>query len=608
MALTRTRSVHPRLGIYFGIYVSAFVTLSLLTLIFEGLGTSVTYLKSLMLLGPILLYAAIGIASHTSDTFDYFASGRRVPAFYMGLGLATTALGGTGLLGLTGAFFLIGFDALCLVIGGLAGFVFMAVLLAPFFRKFGAFTVPSYLGRRFDSRGLRVVSALLLAVPAVLILAAELKTGAYAVQYLSTATSNALTATLLALVLVVTLIPGGMRSLSWSSSAQSLASLVALVVPVSVAGVMLTNFPVGQLSHGPVVRQLGRLEGAAGLPIVLPPPLAFDFPHQGLQPIAKRFADSMGAVGSLSFTLMTLTTLCGIAAAPWLLSRVAATPGVYVARKSLGWATVLFGLLMLTLASVAVFYRAYVFQMFSGAQPGLPPEWMKTLIASGLVATDIQDGPVKLLGLSFSRDGVLFGLPVAGGMPAAVTYLIAAGVLAACLAAAGSALIALANSISEDLVTGLSLEPKSDSVRLGLARAGIVAAALLGAAVATAVPADPFDLLLWALALTGSTAFPVLVLSIWWSRLNPFGALIGMVTGFGAAALAIYAGRMGMIDIHPALAGVFGLPVGAVSAVAVTAVTPSPGKQLAEFVRDIRVPGGEIIYDRELRLAQRKKT
>ncbi len=608
MSLMRLRAVHPRLGLYYGIFTSAFVALAVLTLIFEGLGTPDTYLRALMLFGPILLYGAIGVASYTNDTFDYFASGRRVPAFYMGLGLATTALGGTGLLGLTGAFFLIGFDALCLVIGGLAGFVFMAVLLAPFFRKFGAFTVPSYLGRRFDSRALRIVAAVLLGIPAILILAAELKTGGYAVQYLSNSLSKEAASMLLAAVVLATLIAGGMRSLSWSNSAQGLASLIALIVPVSVAGVMLTNFPLAQLSHGPVVRALGRAEAASGIPIVLPPALAFDFPVMGLQPIAKRFADTMGSIGSLSFMLITLTTLAGIAAAPWLLNRVAATPGVYVARKSLGWATVLFGVLMLTLASVGVFLRSYVFQIFSGPSAGVAPEWINSLISIGNVTTDVQDGPLKVLGLNFDRDGVLFDLPVAASMPAAAIYLVAAGVVAACLAAAGSALLSLANSLAEDIATGLSFEPRSDSVRLGLARGGIALAALTGGAVASLIDTDPFDLLLWALALTGSTAFPVLVLSIWWKRLNLFGAVAGMVTGFGAAAIAIYAGRMGMLDLNPALAGVFGLPAGAVSAIAVAYVTPAPSKLLAEFVRDIRVPGGEIIYDRELRLAKRKKT
>nr|HML44700.1 sodium:solute symporter [Hyphomicrobium zavarzinii] len=135
----RTGYVNPRLGTYFGIFMSAFVALTLLVLILEGLGVSDSTLRLAMFLGPIAFYAIIGLAAYSSEPIDYFAAGRRVPAFYTGLVLAQTALGATGLVALTGAFFLIGFDALCIVIGGLAGFVVMAVLLAPFFRKFGAF-------------------------------------------------------------------------------------------------------------------------------------------------------------------------------------------------------------------------------------------------------------------------------------------------------------------------------------------------------------------------------------------------------------------------------------------------------------------------------------
>ena len=182
--LHRTGYVNPRLGTYFGIFIAAFAAIGLLALIFEGLGVPTDTLRLAMLFGPLVLYMAIGAAAFTSEPLDYFASGRRVPAFYTGLVLAQTAMGATGLIAVTGAFFLIGFDALCLVIGGLAGFVVMAVLLAPFFRKFGAFTVPSYLGRRFDSRMLRLTAAALLALPMLLMLSAELSMGAYAASWL----------------------------------------------------------------------------------------------------------------------------------------------------------------------------------------------------------------------------------------------------------------------------------------------------------------------------------------------------------------------------------------------------------------------------------------
>lgn len=608
MAVTRGRVAHPRLDTYFGIFISAFVALGVLNLIFEGLGASDSFLRGVMLAGPVALYIAIGLGTPTSDPLDYFACGRRVPAFYTGLGLATAALGGTGLVCITGAFFLIGFDAVCLVIGGLAGFVFMSVLLAPFIRKFGAFTVPSYLGRRFDSLALRLISAILLAVPAALLLAAELKTGAYAIHFMQRDFSPYVVIPMLSVILLIVLISGGMRSLSWSSSAQGIASLIAILVPVTIVAVMVTNLPIPQLSHGPVLRAIGRSEAAMGLPLVLPPALAFDMPAQAFAPIAKRFSDAMSSVGPLAFIIVMLTTLAGVASAPWLLVRVTTTPGVYETRKSLGWATVLFGVVMLTLSSIAVFMRSYVFAIFSGPKAGQSTEWVTRLVDMGLVTAATDTGRLQFGAVEFARDGLLFGLPVAAGLPLAALYLAAAGVLAAALATAGSSLVALGNSLAEDLGQGLTFDPLPDNKRLLLARVALVVSAAAGALIAVSIPADPLKLVLWALALTGSAAFPVLVLSIWWKRLNAFGAMAGLITGFAVAALTIAAAEFGRTDLQGALAGALGIPAGFVAALAVTWVTPAPSKQLSEFVRDIRVPGGEILYDRETRLAKRKRT
>ena len=174
MAFTSsTRLVNPRLGTYFGIFTAALVALVLIALMFEQLGVADGLLRALMFAAPLLLYAAIGFNARAREPHDYFASGRRVPAFFNGLVLGVAALGGAGFLGLTGALFIAGFDALCLSIGWCAGLVFMAVLFAPYVRKFGAYTVPAFLGRRFDSRAVRVVAAAVLCPPILLVLIAE---------------------------------------------------------------------------------------------------------------------------------------------------------------------------------------------------------------------------------------------------------------------------------------------------------------------------------------------------------------------------------------------------------------------------------------------------
>lgn len=601
----RTGYVNPRLGTYFGIFMSAFVALTLLVLILEGLGVSDSTLRLAMFLGPIAFYAIIGLAAYSSEPIDYFAAGRRVPAFYTGLVLAQTALGATGLVALTGAFFLIGFDALCIVIGGLAGFVVMAVLLAPFFRKFGAFTVPSYLGKRFESRALRLVAGGILAVPMLLVMAAELRIGAHAAVWFYPMPSG-LAVMLLVTVIVMTLAAGGMRSFAWSSSAQSIAALIALLVPIAIVGVIVTNLPLPQLSSGPVLRMMGRAEAAQGLPIILPPALAFDMPGEGLAPIAKRYSDAFGSVGPLAFVIIILTLLSGIASAPWLLPRVAGTPGVYEARKSLGWATFLFGIAMLTIASVAIFMRDYLTDLVTAVGQVRFPEWFDALRERGILSV-AGDGRPTLSSFNVSRDDVLLSLPIAAEMPAALVYLAAGGVVAAALATAGAVALALGNILAEDIVYGLSWSPARTGPRLIVSRLALGTAAAVAGLIALAAPTDPLKLVLWAVALTGASTFPVLVLSIWWKRLNAFGAVAGMATGFGVTVLAIIAGEAGLTGTDSALAAAIGLPAGAVATIAVALATPGPQKTLLELVRDIRVPGGEILYDREMRHQRRKK-
>lgn len=601
----RTGYVNPRLGTYFGIFMSAFVALALMTLILEGLGVDDGTLRLAMLIGPIALYAIIGAAAYTKEPIDYFAAGRRVPAFYTGLVLAQTALGATGLVAITGAFFLIGFDALCLVIGGLAGFVVMAVLLAPFFRKFGAFTVPSYLGKRFESRTLRLVAGAILAVPMLLVMAAELRIGAHAVGWFYPMPTGLAVMTLV-LVVVLTLAAGGMRSFAWSSSAQSIAALIALLIPVAIVAIIVTNLPFPQLSAGPVLRMVGRAEAAQGLPIILPPALAFDMPGEGLEPIAKRYSDAFGSVGPVAFVIITLSMLAGIASAPWLLPRVAGTPGVYEARKSLGWATFLFGIAMMTVAAVAILMRDYLTDIVTVAGPVRFPEWFDTLRSLGILSVT-GDGRPTLSSFNVSRDDVLLSLPIAAQMPAAVLYLAAGGVLAAALATAGAVALALGNILAEDIVYGLTWSPANPGARLVVSRLALGAAAAVAGLLALAAPTDPLKLVLWAVALTGAAAFPVLVLSIWWKRLNEFGAVAGMVTGFSVTVLAIIAGEAGLTGTDSALAAAIGLPAGAVATIAVSLATPGPQRSLLELVRDIRVPGGEILYDREMRYQRRKK-
>ena len=599
--VTHTRLVNPRLGTYYGIVAAAVAALFFLLLIFEQLGAPASALRFGMLAGPVALYVAIGVLSWTTEPLEYFAGGRRVPAVFSGLMLALTAFGATGIMAMTGVLYVIGYDGLCLVIGGVGGFVVMATTLAPYLRKFGAFTVPSYLGRRLRSRGVRLTAAGVVAVPVLLVIAAEIRLGATAAGWLIGQPAS-LMLPLMVLILLVTVGLGGMRSLTWAGVAQAILLLLALVVPAGIVGVIETNMPVPQLSHGPPLRTLGRNEIDQGLALFLAAPVGVELPQQGMTALAKRFASAFGSIGSLSFTLLSLTVMAGVAGAPWLLPRVATVPTVFEARKSVGWATFFFGLIMITLATVAVFMREVAMDLATSNKAADAPFWLRRLVEMGWMQIPANAARIPLTDTLFERDAILFALPVAAGMPLVVLYLALAGGVAAALAGAATAVTTLGNVMAEDVVHGTSWDPPTNAVRLMVARGTLVGAGVAGGLIAAMTQADPLYLLLWALVLSASATFPVLLLSVWWKRLNGVGAMAGMATGFIIAVLTIIACEAGIVGVSSTLAAVVALPVGLAAAMIASKMTAHADRHVLEVTRDLRVPGGETVFDREMRL------
>ena len=602
----RARMINPRLGTYFSIFAALYAALFLLVLIFEQLNFNEHLLRVAFFLGPIFIYAVIGLCVGTNDILGYFAAGRRVPAAYTGLLLGVSALGGTFIVAGTGAFFFSGFDALVLLVGTLTGFVIMAIALAPFYRKFGAFTVPSYLGRRFESRSLRVVTAAVAAVPMLLVLSAELSIGGDVAGRLVGGSANGLTL-LLAVAIALSTVAGGMRSFTWSGVAQSIALFLALMAVATTVSVMVTSLPIPQLANGPMVRGLVRNEINEGLQVVNVWPLAFQLPPEGFATLTKPYTQPFGSVGPMAFIIGTFALATGISVAPWLLPRVAATPGIYEARKSLGWATVFSGLALLTVSSVAVFMRDFTLEAVMSERLGPLPQWLFQAAAHHIASFDQSATRLGFEGLKFDRDGVLFALPLAVGLPSAFAYLLLAGALAAALVTASATTVSLASVLGEDVVQGISWEPSSPQNRVWVGRGFVIITALCGATLSIAAPTDPLRLVFWALSITGSSLFPVMVLSIWWKRLTAEGATVGVLSGFIAAALAILISEMGTISTPSPIAGILGLPVSLAVALGMSLMRPTANRRALEIVRDIRIPGGEIIYDREMQRLQLRK-
>jgi len=606
----RPRLVNPRLGAYFGIFAGTLTALFLLVLIFEQLGASHEALRWTFIAAPVAGYVGIGMLAYCHEPGDFFASGRRVPAAYAGLTLALSTSGAVGVVAMTGVFYTIGFDAICLVAGGTGGLVAMALLLAPFLRKHGAYTVPGFLGRRLQSRAVRLLAAALMCVPVLLAAVAELRMGA-SVLALITGHPPALLTALLALAALATIVPGGMRSLSWSSVAQGILLLMALLTTVAIVGVAETNLPVPQLSQGSALRALGRSEVLQGVPITATAPISVDLPGAELARAPGRFATPFGHIGPLGFSLLSLIVMAGIAAAPWLLPRIATTTTVYDSRKSIGWATFFFGLLMITVATAAMFMRASVMDVVVAGRSVPVPEWLTQFAQMGLAKLPGGGERLAVANFAIHRDAVLLALPVAGGMPTVFLNLVLAGAVAAALLAASTAAMALGAILSEEVVGGLSWEPLPPHMRLLVGRLAVAGALVAAAIIAAIAESDPLTLFLWASALSAATAFPILVLSIWWKRLSGWGAGLGMLTGFSISVVGILAAETHWLPVEGALAAAVGMPLAFAVAVAVSVLTPAPDRRLLEITRDIRMPGGETLYDKEMRLMrlrQRQRT
>lgn len=601
----RTRLVNPRLGTYFGIFASALVSLVVVVLIMEQLGFAPAVLRWSMFVIPLAFFAVFGTLSYTNEPMEYFASGRRVPGVYCGLGTSITALGGTGLVGMAGLFFVIGADALCILSGGIAGFVVMAVLLAPFLRKFGTFTLPSYLGRRFNSRPLRLTSAACLAVPMVLILVAELRVAIVAASWL-TGQAAATVAVVMVLFLALATVLGGMRGVTWTNVVMALTVLFSILTTVIIIAVQLGYLPVPQLSSGPVLRSIFQVERVQAFASSVSGFLEFALPANGLQAAAKPFSAPFISIGSGAYLVISLTVMMGVASAPWLLPRISTAPGVYESRKSLGWATFFFGVTALTLATSAIFMRHYVVQIVAEPISELP-KWVTDLSSQGLMEVSTRSTLISISNIRIDRDALLYVLPTAADLSFVFSYFAAAGIIAAALATAAAIAVTLANQLSEDIVNGLSWEPSSTVSRLGTSRVLLVVLLVISMATAVGTSLDPVLMLLWALSISAATVFPVLVASIWWKRINPYGAMAGVLTGFGVSTVIILISNLGMVDFDSVLAGLIAIPAAATATIAVSKATPAPSKHLLELVRDIRIPGGEILYDREMRLLRMKR-
>ncbi len=607
--------VNPRLGASFAIFTSAFACLVMMLVILEQLGLSRDAIGQIIIIAPAVFYLAIGVLARTVAVDDFFISGQRVPALYNGLSLSVNCLGATTILSLTGALFFIGVDALAIGAGICGGLTLIAIVFSSHLRKAGAFTLPGFMGLRFSSRTIRFVAAVLLTAPCLMLLIAEIRLGAVAASFFFPRLPQDLLMAIGATLAAATVALGGMRSLTWTQCAQSIVILLGIGIPVIAVSIMLTNLPLPQLTYGYILQAVSELEVAKSLVTsgLQPVSLSEALPGTGFEALTKPFVKLFTSISVTDFILLSLCVMLGSAVLPIQIARLSTTPTVSNVRKSLGWAVFLTGLLVLTLPAYAVFVKYFVAQDLSGQPLTEIPNWGQMAKSLGML-TISGDQLNPALGESetrLRRDAVTLLLPLAAKLPYALFGVVAAAAVAAALAAAAGQMIAIGNAFSNDIYYNAVSRSASPSRRLFVARLAIVATAASGVWLATQITADPLKLALWGLSLSAATFFPVMLLSVWWTRTGAIPALFGMAAGFSVTMLCIImgqAGESGLLGIDSLIAGAVGAPIGALVIVVMTLMAPSPDDETKEFVEEMRLAGGETLYARSLRLAARGRS
>jgi cation/acetate symporter len=587
------------LGKIYGIYTGGFFAFVILLAILEQVGVSNDIIGYLFVGFTLVIYAGIGVLSRTMQVSEYYVAGRRVPAVYNGMATGADWMSGASFLAMAGTLYALGYDGLAFVLGWTGGYVLVAVLIAPYLRKFGAYTVPDFLAARFGGNLARFLGIIVLLAASFTYVVAQIRgTGLIAERFLHIPYDYAVFIGLAGILLCSML--GGMRAVTWTQVAQYIVLIIAYLIPVIWMSVKQYGVPIPQLMYGQALQDITALEGTKE---ALTGAKAHITPFQTYTPV--------------NYFALILCLMIGTASLPHVLMRFFTTPSVREARKSVGWSLFFIFLLYFTAPAYAAFVKLEIYQNVIGAAFTDLPEWVYIWGATGKVklcgaaaasleavqAACVGKDSVQFADLSITRDIVVVATPEIAGLPFVITGLVGAGGLAAALSTADGLLLAMANALSHDIYYRMIDPNAPTSRRLLVARIILFAVAIAGAFTATFAPPDILKLVAWAFSLAAAGNFPALLLGIWWKRCTAAGAVAGMIAGFGVtlayliytAAAPLGFGNDPILGIANISAGIFGMPVGFIVMIVVSLMTPEPSKEMQDFIDEVRRPRGDVV-------------
>lgn len=569
------------------------------------------------------VYIGVALWARAGSTDEFYVAGHDVPPVLNGMATGADWMSAASFISMAGIIAFAGYDGSVFLMGWTGGYVLLALLLAPYLREFGKFTVPDFVGDRFDSPTARVVAVVCALFISFTYIAGQMSgVGIAFSRFLDVTFETGIFAGMVIVFLYAVL--GGMKGVTYTQIAQYCVLIFAYTVPAIFISLLITDNAVPQLGFlanvkGEDVTMLAKLDGVLQ-------ELGFNAYTQS----NKSMLDVVAITGAL---------MVGTAGLPHVIIRFFTVPKASDARLSAGWALVFIALLYTTAPAVGAFARLNFIDSVDGstyvasanyeqdaagvtAAGGTPsPAWLANWESTGLVGFDDKngDGVIQYRGpdapdglanevVPLNRDIFVLASPEIARLPAWVVGLVVAGGLAAALSTAAGLLMVISSAISHDLCRRTLFPNMTDKTELKVARGAaagaVLAAALLG--IYSSKLAFVAQVVAFAFGLAAAALFPIIVLGIFWKRMNREGAiasmLVGLISTFG---YIVYFKFMGgakenwLFGVSPEGIGFVFMFLSLGVGVAVALLTPPPAQHIQDLVEDIRVPGARAARDGE---------
>ena len=540
------------------------------------------------------LYIGIAIWSRASSTGDFYIAGRGVSPIANGMATAADWMSAASFLGMAGLIAFMGRDGSVYLMGWTGGYVLLALLLAPYLRKFGKFTVPDFIGERYYSSTARVVAVICALFVSFTYIVGQMKGVGVAFSSFLGVTKEQGILIGMAIVFFYAVL-GGMKGITYTQVAQYCVLIFAYMVPAIFISLEITGNPIPQIGLMSDVKgeSISLLEKLDGLVTEL------------------GFREYTGAsLSKIDAFCITAALMIGTAGLPHVIVRFFTVPKVKDARKSAGWALVFIGILYTTAPAVAAFARTNMIQSVSEVPYADAPDWVKNWEQAEYIHFEDKnkDGIIQYVAdpgkneFTPDPDIMVLANPEIAKLPEWVVALVVAGGLAAALSTAAGLLLVISASISHDLIKKTINPNLTDKQELRYARISAGFAVVIAGLAGMNPPGFVAEVVAFAFGLAASSFFPAIFLGIFDKRTNRQGAIAGMIIGtLFTAAYIIYftvakvepnTPKNWFMGVSPRGIGFVGMILSMLITVVVSRLTPKPPTEIAELVENIRIPRG----------------